>query len=248
MPADPVPLPQGELDRLRAEVRERDDLLAMAAHELRNPLHALSLQLRLARMSAEGGDAAGSLQRVAKAEVMLERYVERLSLLLDLARLNANAYPLELRRVDLSRTLSQVAETMAPEAEFRSVSMRLDLPPSLEVTTDAAVVEQIVSNLLLNAFKHADCRTVTLAMRPDGDAAVIVKVADDGRGITPADQQRIFTKFGVAQESPRGSGTGLGLWIVRKLLAALGGSLSLDSRPQAGSEFTLRIPSSYGPP
>lgn len=244
MPATPS-APPNELEHLRAELRERDDLLAMAAHELRNPLHGLSLQLRLARMAAETDDARESLHRVAKAEVMLERYVERLSMLLDLARLNANAYPLSLRRVDLARTLAQVAEAMAPEAEFRGVTLQLQAPPTLEVTTDAAVVEQVVGNLLLNAFKHADCCTVVLDLRSDGERHMLISVRDDGRGIAAADQERIFSKFTVAEESPRGSGTGLGLWIVRKLLVALGGSVSLDSRPRAGSVFTLRLPTVY---
>jgi signal transduction histidine kinase len=246
MPSAPPSAPENdELDRLRQAVRERDDLLAMAAHELRNPLHGLSLQLRLARMAAEGGDAAGSLQRVAKAEVMLERYVERLSLLLDLARLNADAYPVKLQRVDLARTLGVLADAMAPEAEFRGVALHLQLPDTLEVITDAGIVEQIVSNLLLNAFKLAACRNVTLSLQADGPQAVLIGVSDDGRGIPPADQQRVFGKFAVGRDNERGSGTGLGLWIVRKLLAALEGHLSLDSRPEAGTSFTLRLPTAY---
>jgi len=236
---------ESEIMRLREALRERDDLLAMAAHELRNPLHGLSLQLRLARMAAEGGDAPGALQRVAKAEVMLSRYAERLSLLLDLARLNADAYPVTLQRVDLARTLRVLGETMAPEAEFRAVALHLQLPATLEAVTDAGIVEQIVGNLLLNAFKHAACRNVTLSLSADGAQAAHIVVSDDGRGIPPADQQRVFGKFEMGSDAGRGSGTGLGLWIVRKLLAALDGRLSLDSRPQAGSTFTLRLPTAY---
>jgi signal transduction histidine kinase len=245
MMSAPPSASESEITRLREALRERDDLLAMAAHELRNPLHGLSLQLRLARMAAEGGDAPGALQRVAKAEVMLSRYAERLSLLLDLARLNADAYPVTLQRVDLARTLRVLGETMAPEAEFRGVALHLQLPPTLEAVTDAGIVEQIVGNLLLNAFKHAACRNVTLSLSPDGAQAAHIVVSDDGRGIPPADQQRVFGKFAVGRDAERGSGTGLGLWIVRKLLAALDGRLSLDSRPQAGSTFTLRLPTAY---
>jgi signal transduction histidine kinase len=245
MMSAPPTAPESEITRLREALRERDDLLAMAAHELRNPLHGLSLQLRLARMAAEGGDAPGALQRVAKAEVMLSRYAERLSVLLDLARLNADAYPVSLQRVDLARTLRVLGETMAPEAEFRGVALHLHLPRTLEAVTDAGIVEQIVGNLLLNAFKHAACRNVTLSLQAEGPQAAQIVVSDDGRGIPPADQQRVFGKFAVGSDAERGSSTGLGLWIVRKLLAALDGRLSLDSRPQAGSTFTLRLPTAY---
>ena len=245
MMSAPPSASESEITRLREALRERDDLLAMAAHELRNPLHGLSLQLRLARMAAEGGDAPGALQRVAKAEVMLSRYAERLSLLLDLARLNADAYPVTLQRVDLARTLRVLGETMAPEAEFRGVALHLQLPATLEAVTDAGIVEQIVGNLLLNAFKHAACRNVTLSLSADGAQAAHIVVSDDGCGIPPADQQRVFGKFEMGRDAERGSGTGLGLWIVRKLLAALDGRLSLDSRPQAGSTFTLRLPTAY---
>ncbi|MED5618405.1 sensor histidine kinase [Ideonella sp. BN130291] len=236
---------QDEIHRLQRALQERDDLLALTAHELRNPLHSLSLQLRLARMAAEGGDAPEALGRVAKAEVMLERYVERLTLLLDLTRLNAEAYPVRLRTVDLTRTLASLVDTLAAEAQYRHVQLQLEAPERCELTTDPAIVEQIVGNLMLNAFKHAACQHVTLTLQPAQDNTVLVSVADDGRGIAPQDQQRIFGKFAVAQDGPRGTGSGLGLWIVRKLLAVLGGSITLSSRPQAGSTFTLRLPTVY---
>lgn len=231
-----------ELEALRHTLQERDDLLAFTAHELRNPLHGLWLQLRLARMAAEACDPDGTLARLAKAEVMVERYVARLNVMLDLARLNERAYPLALHTVDLGRTLASLADTLEPEAEFRHVAMRLELPERLEAYTDPTVIEQAVGNLMLNAFKHAACRQVTLALREEGEQ-VSISVQDDGRGIAPEDQQRIFGKFQVGGEvRAADAGTGLGLWIVRKLVAALGGSLELHSRPGEGSRFTLKLP------
>lgn len=241
----PEPTLVDEVARLREALRERDDMLAMAAHELRNPLHSLALQLRLARMMAEGGNVLAPAACIAKAEGMLERYTEQLTLLLDLARLRADAYPLQLRCVDLARTLSVLVDNLGPEAEFRGAALRLRAPATLEVTTDAAAIEQIVSNLLLNAFKHAGARLVTVVLAAAGAHAVRITVADDGRGIAPADQQRIFGKFEVAREGMRGEGSGLGLWIVRKLLAALDGSIELASRPNQGSTFTLTLPTAY---
>lgn len=240
------PALQGEVERLRALLRERDDLLAMAAHELRNPLHSLALQLRLARMMVEGGDALAPAACIAKAETMLERYAQQLSLLLDLARLGGQKYPLQLHRVDLARTLAVLVDTLRPEAEFRGVALQLRSPAALEMTTDAAAVEQIVGNLLLNAFKHSAANTVTVSLEAQGPEAARLVVADDGRGIAVEHQQRIFGKYEVGPPGARGDGSGLGLWIVRKLLSALGGSVALRSRPGEGSVFTLHLPAARG--
>jgi signal transduction histidine kinase len=249
---DPAPLDRGTADedlealvqRLRLEVQERDDLLAMAAHELHNPLHALTLQLALARTLAQSSQQSETALRIAKAQATLARYADRVTVLLDLVKTNADAYPLDLRPVDLGALVRSVAETLAPEAQFRGVAIEVVAPARCDGVTDALVLEQVLDNLLLNAFKHAACSTVRLELRclPDGRADLVV--ADDGRGIAVEDQQRIFAKFGVAKRTERGSGTGLGLWIVRKLVQVLGGSIALRSAPQAGCEFTLRIPMS----
>ena len=252
-PAAPTPAGPGvsaEVERLREAIAERDDLLAMAAHELRNPLHALSLQLALARAGAETSGQAATAERLAKAQVMLARYVDRVTVLLELARLNVNAYPLDPQPIDLSALLRGLAESLAQEARFRDVRLEVDVPANCPAVIDALVIEQILDNLLLNAFKHAACSTVTLSLRLVAPDRAEIAVADDGRGIAPADQQRIFGKFATVQASRRGSGTGLGLWIVRKLLDVLGGSIALTSAPQAGSKFLLTVPLSQpvGPP
>jgi len=233
-----------ELADLRRQLQERDDLLALAAHELRNPLHGLSLQLRLVRKAAELEDAGMMERHLDKAQHMLERYAERLTLLLDLTRLNEHAFPVDPQRVDLARLLSVLIDMLTSEAQFHRVHVKLCAPPSLEVVTDARALEQIVGNLLLNAFKHAACTTVTVAVRAAGGDEVEIDVADDGCGIAPQEQARIFSKFARGHSGGAG-GSGLGLWIVRKLLAVLGGSISLHSRRGAGSTFTLRIPTYY---
>jgi two-component system OmpR family sensor kinase len=239
-----------EARRLRKQLAERDDLLAIAAHELRNPLHALSLQLALARISAQASAQADTTARIAKAQQLLARYVDRATVLLELARLDTRAYPLQLQTVDLCAVLRNHVESLAPEAQYRQVRLELDLPQHCAARTDPLVVEQVLDNLLLNAFKHALCSTVRLSLRIGvGDVAEIA-VTDDGRGIAAADQRHVFAKFGVAREGPRGadtggSGSGLGLWIVRKLVGVLGGAIALASEPGKGSRFTLTLPLSH---
>lgn len=233
---------QAEIASLRRELRERDDLLATAAHELRNPLHALTLQLQLARTLAEAQNQAETALRIAKAQKTLARYTDRVTVLMDLARLHSTAYPLTVTDVDLSAVVRAAAEGLTHEAHYRGVTLGVETPPACPAQADPLVVEQMLDNLMLNAFKHAACTRVTVTLRIPRIGWAEISVADDGRGIEPADQSRIFGKFDVATHSGRGEGTGLGLWIVRKLVAAVGGSISLDSRCGSGSVFTLEFP------
>ncbi len=237
-----IPTPTPGHDGLRDE---RDDAFALVAHELRNPLHALTLQLALARTTAQTHGETASVAHIAKAQRLLARYSERVTMLLDLVTLQPNALPVKRRPVDLGELLRGLADSLLQEATFRSVTIHTDAPRGVLAHTDPVLLEQVVDNLLLNAFKHAGCRQVTLSLReeaaPTGPQALIA-VTDDGRGIALDDQERIFGKFGIAAASHRGTGTGLGLWIVRKLLDALGGTLSLRSSPGAGATFTVALP------
>jgi two-component system OmpR family sensor kinase len=226
-----------EAQRLRLELSERDDLLSIAAHELRNPLHALSLQLALVRTTAEAQGQQEIASRAAKALNTLARYIDRVTVMLELLRA-PSAYPLNLQPVDLGALLQTLVDTMAHEALFHGVTVTLTAPEECHVVTDPIAIEQVVQNLLLNGFKHAGCTAMELTLTCDA-AQVRIDVADNGRGIAPADQARIFGKFGVAEYSARGTGSGLGLWIVRKLLDALGGEIMLQSSLGKGCLFTI---------
>jgi two-component system OmpR family sensor kinase len=220
---------------------ERDDVFALVAHELRNPLHALTLQLALARATAQSRGEGFALEHILKAQSLLSRYSERVTVLLDLVTLQPGAYTVKSKKVDLGVLLHDLNDSLAHDATYRDVRVVLDLAPDVALTTDPVLLEQVIDNLMLNAFKHASCTVVTLSLHVEGGHAVIT-VRDDGRGIAAEDQERIFGKFGVATNSQRGSGTGLGLWIVRKLLDALGGQLALTSAPGEGSAFSVRLP------
>lgn len=221
--------------------QERDDLFALVAHELRNPLHALSLQLALARATAQSNRETATQPHLVKAQRLLARYSERVTVLLDLVTLQAGAFPVRLQPADLAELLGGVADSLAQDAAFRGVELALDLVDRVVAATDTVLLEQVVDNLVLNALKHSGGQQVLISLRREVGRAVL-SVADDGHGIAPGDQARIFGKFGVATNTPRGSGTGLGLWIVRKLVDALGGELTLTSSPGAGATFTVALP------
>lgn len=230
-----------ELAQLRQAIADRDDILAIAAHELRNPLHALSLHLALARATAGPGEVG---ERIRRAEFTLRRYAERVTVLMELLATPGAVYPVSPREVDVAALLAEMAESLDQDARAHRVSLSVVVEPVEGGWTrrvDAVAFEQAVDNLLLNAFKHAGAKAVTLRLRAL-PGAWVVQVEDNGHGIAPDDQRRIFEKFGIAAHSRRGGGSGLGLWIVARLVQALHGEVALESAPGVGSTFAIRLP------
>ena len=237
---------ESELDRLKREIALRDDVLALAAHELRNPLHALSLHLALARGTAQAGNAAEAAERIRRAELTLRRYSERVTVLMELLASPGATYPLARKRIDVAALVANLVDSLEQDGRSRGVTVRVafdaaSFGPLRAV--DPVAFEQVVDNLLLNAFKHSRASEVTIRLESDG-SAWSVQVEDNGGGIALEDQKTIFEKFAVAAHSSRGAGTGLGLWIVSRLVQAMDGEITLKSAPGTGCVFTVRIPES----
>ena len=233
-----------ELDSLKREIALRDDILALAAHELRNPLHALALHLALARATAQAGDAVEAADRIRGAELSLKRYAERVTVLMELLASPGAAYPLARRRVDVPAMLATLVDSLEQEARSRGIVLEIAFDPATFEPTrvaDPVALEQVVDNLLLNALKHSGASRVTIRLSSDRDDWRL-QVVDNGGGIAFEDQQMIFENFAVAAHSTRGAGTGLGLWIVTRLVQAMDGEITLESSPGTGCVFTVRIP------
>ncbi len=232
-----------ELASLKREIALRDDILALAAHELRNPLHALSLHLALARATAQGGNAPEAAERIRRAELTLKRYSERVTVLMELLASPGASYPLARRRIDVPALVVTLADSLEQEAQSRGIAVAIVRDAAFDPmrAVDPVAFEQVVDNLLLNAFKHSAASAITIRMS-SGDGWWSVQVEDNGTGIAPEDQQAIFGKFAVAAHSSRGAGTGLGLWIVTRLVQAMGGEISLASTPGKGCVFSVKIP------
>lgn len=238
----PGPDADGEVARLRQRLGDHDDLLALVGHELRNPLHSLSLMVSVARLSAEAEQAGDTLERITKVQTNLQRYVHRVTVLLDLLGHEGRSFPAKHQPVELGQAMANILDGLMSEAQYRQVAVHYRGPDEpCHAVLDMLVLEQMVDNLMLNAFKHAACANVTVTMAC-ADGWVEIAIADDGRGIEKNDQERVFRKYAVAENSGRGTGSGLGLWIVRRLSQVLGGSVSLTSTPGQGCTFTLRIP------
>ena len=230
-----------ESARQRAEEanRSKSQFLAAASHDLRQPLHALSL-LTAVLNSMDGG------ARVNEIGVRIGQSVQSLdqlfAALLDLSKLDAGVLVAEPREISLAATLAAVESEARSRVEARGLRFDSDIEP-LAVRTDPLLLQRIVRNLLENAARYTHSGSVALRCRLAGGAALI-EVADTGVGIPPEEQERVFREFyRLHPPELEGSiGFGLGLAIVRRLAGLLEAKLELISQPGEGSTFTLTIP------
>lgn len=231
-----------------AGAREEQSLLGVLAHELRNPLACIRYALAANRTPGR------TAEQRKETEAIIERQVADMSRLLDdlldVARISRGTLELEKRRTELAPVLTAATETVRPLVEGRRHTLTLDLPTQpMPLEADGMRLERVFSSLLLNAAKHTDPggRIRVQAVR-DGQT-LVVSVSDNGKGISPQMLPRLFTMLG--QSDPTGEhtrgGPGIGLSLVRGLVALHGGSVKAHSEGLGkGSEFIVRLPISHG--
>lgn len=227
---------------LTEAVAARDTFLAVAAHELRNPMTPILAHVeRLSRISAAAGDdeVARGLKHLEK---LVEHYVRRATSLLEVSRMTTGKLTVHPEDFDLAEQLRETSETLLPAARYAGSTLEVDAPDRLAVFLDRLAIEQILDNLISNAVKYGGGRPILLTLTATGDIATI-SVKDSGSGILPRDQARIFERFerAVGHELAIG-GFGVGLWVVGQLVEAMGADISVDSTVGKGTTFTIRLP------
>ncbi|WP_437293047.1 ATP-binding protein [Sorangium sp. So ce426] len=240
------------VEALRLADQRKDEFLAMLAHELRNPLAAISLSLTLL------GDLAGEAPRSARYREIARRQVGNLVRLvddlLDVSRITRGTVELRLEDVDLAAAVRNAAAAVSPAVEARRHALSVEVGPGdFGMRADATRLEQVVTNLLTNAAKYTPPEgaiSVRLTREAAGAAPeAVLRVRDTGRGIPAAMLERVFELFTqVDQTIDRSTGgLGLGLTLVRRLVEMHGGSVVAESAgPGLGSEFIVRLPLGRG--
>jgi signal transduction histidine kinase len=241
-----------ELDRqnqeLRAADQARSGLLANVSHELRTPLASI-------KASVSGllePDIEWDQEALRGFLILVHEEIDRLAAqvrnLLDMSRIEAGMLPLEKTACDLAEIIDSALERMEPLT--RGWTIQIDLAPEpLLIEADYTQIETVILNLLENAVKYTSPGT-TLHLRaavgraPAGppERRVLFSLGDEGPGVRPEDQPRIFDKFYRGAASPRTRGTGLGLAICRALIQAHGGTIDIRSTPGGGAEFWFSLP------
>jgi signal transduction histidine kinase len=232
---------QADLERA---VRVRDDFMSMVSHELRNPLNTLFLQAQLRRRMAAAGrlpTVADFRQMVARDEQQITSMIRLLDDILDVSRVRTGKLAMTPAPMDLADLARRTVEAMQEQARAVDTPLALDAPDTLPLVGDAQRLQQVLINLLTNALRYGQSRPVMVSLRATADEALLA-VRDQGPGIAPADQERIFQQFERAAATSNVPGLGLGLFISREIVQAHGGRMELRSTPGAGAEFTARLP------
>jgi signal transduction histidine kinase len=231
---------------LRAAVRARDDFIAIAAHELRNPMTPIAGQVQLVLAAARrGGAPPAVVAGLERLELAVRHYVRRATTLLDVSRASSGQLRLEPAPCDLSALVRETAEGYAALAERAGCALELDVQDGVCGVHDRLAVEQILDNLLTNALKFGAGRPVTVGLAAaagGAGGAVVLTVRDRGAGIPEADLARVFGRFEQAVGQRRHGGFGIGLWLVHRLVGAMGGTIAVESRAGEGATFVVRLP------
>ncbi|HUL57973.1 MAG TPA: ATP-binding protein [Anaeromyxobacteraceae bacterium] len=223
----------------QASVSARDEFLQIASHELRGPLAAVRLVVQsTARLP---GVPAAVVARLERADRAVDRLARLVDALLDVSRITAGRLRLDREPVDLADVVRDVVARAAEEAAEAACAVTVAAAAPVTGTWDRGRIEQVVTNLLGNAIKYGRGKPVEVAVSAEGGRARLV-VRDHGIGIDPVHRARIFERFERAVSSREYGGLGLGLWIVRSIVEAHGGAVSVASAPGAGSTFTVELP------
>ncbi|MGQ9572770.1 MAG: ATP-binding protein [Dehalococcoidia bacterium] len=236
-----------DLTDVRRMEQVRRDFIANVSHELRTPLASIKSVIETLQEGALEEEAA-ALDFLSRADAEVDRLVQLVEELLELSRIESGEIPLARKPVEMAAVVANAVERFQPQAEKQGLSLALDVASSLPpVVGDAERLERVVVNLLHNAIKFTPAGGSVRVWAGFGDDAVTVKVIDTGVGIAPEELPRIFERFYKGDRARGSGGTGLGLAVVKHIVEAHGGTISVESEPGRGSTFSFSIPMPSSP-
>jgi signal transduction histidine kinase len=226
--------------RTRELARIRSRFVANVSHELRTPLTQISMFAEtLARDRQRTAEEGRHFASIILAESRrLTALVERV---LGFSRLEARSGSLQLEPLSIADEIAEIAETFSPVAEASGVDLKTELDETIVISADRGAFHQVLLNLLDNAAKHGGRGTSILVSTRQADANLIITVDDTGPGIPREWRDRVFEPY-VRAEQSHVAGAGIGLSVVSDLVAAHGGSVSIEDAPGGGARFTVVLP------
>ena len=236
-----------EVARLTEAIEARDAFLAVAAHELRNPMTPIIGRIQILARAVRRPDfqVERLVQGLDEIEWLITRYLKRANVLLDVSRITSGKLALERLPVDVCEVAREVIENFSPLRRHAGSDLTLDLPGEpVVVSGDRLAIEEILDNLVSNAIKYGADKPILLRIGVDEEQhCAVIRVSDSGSGISADDQARIFERFERAvQPGEHLHGFGVGLWIVQQLCQGMEGSVRVDSTPGRGSTFSVALP------
>jgi signal transduction histidine kinase len=222
--------------------RLRDEFAAIVAHDLRNPIQAIVLQLETLLRDAKDGVVTVPVKTLHRLLSSTGRLDAMATDLLDAARIEASRLRIAPQRLDLADALSSLLDEIRPTLGAHSVILKIEGTPP-PVHADPTRLGQIVTNLVENAAKYGAAGSPIIVRIRMERAGAALSVEDEGPGIPQTDLPRLFDRFYQAKRARENkSGLGLGLYITKGLVEAHGGHITVESEPGRGSVFTVWLP------
>jgi PAS domain S-box-containing protein len=229
---------------LEEAIRVRDDFISVASHELKTPLTSLRLNLDVL-LSAASGAHGLTPEKLHRRLEIVDRVADRLQQLieelLNITRVTSGHLGLALAPVDLAEVIDDVLARLASQLADARCQVNANLQRPVLGQWDKLRLDQVVTNLVSNAIKYGGGRPIDISLSANDQGAVLV-VRDRGIGIAAEDHERIFRRFERAVSTRSYGGLGIGLWLVERLVGALGGQITVASQPGQGAVFTVMLP------
>jgi len=237
---------QSTQNELEHAVRMRDDFMSIVSHEVRTPLNGLILETQLRKLHlAKGNVAAFTLDKLSAMVDRDERQIKSLIRLvedmLDVSRIRTGKLSIRPSRFDLVQLVSNLLESFSAQISNAESTLSFTAEGPVMGTWDEFRIEQVVVNLLTNALRYGSHNPIDVRVYCEGGQAR-VDVLDHGIGVSEENQKRIFQQFERVSANHVIAGLGLGLFISEQIVAAHGGSISIDSEEGKGSLFRVSLP------
>jgi len=229
----------------RQAVRERDELMAIVSHDLRNPVNAIVMLTGALMAQSDAGAPIpvelDQLQAVRSAARQADGLIQDLQ---DVSRITAGRLPVNARLVSVADLVTETTELFEPTAEATELTLTCELPPDLpRVLADVSRIQQVLSNLLVNAIKFTPPggSVFVTAREEPTQCRVRISVRDTGPGIAREDVPRLFDRYWQAPRLLR-AGSGLGLFIAKGIVEAHGGHIEVDTATGIGTTMSFTLP------
>jgi PAS domain S-box-containing protein len=231
---------------LRSALGMRDEFLSIASHELRTPLAALSLQVSgleraISRRSSATEESQRELYRAGRAVAQVDRLTRLVDTLFDVSQITAGQLHLQREPFDLAEAVHSVIANLSEQATRASCAVSVFAPVAVTGSWDRFRIEQVITNLLTNAFKYGAGSPVEVSVQAT-DGIAQLRVRDRGPGVAPDATERIFERFERVATGHHQKSLGVGLYIARQVIDAHAGVVRVESTSEAGSTFVVELP------
>jgi len=224
--------------------RVRFEFLSVLAHELKAPINAIQGYLNIISDKVMGADIDNYEQMVERSQIRIDGMKKMISDLLDLTRIESGEKKRTLEKTNIIDSINRAIDTAEPAAREKAVSINLNTDDDkIEMQCDSSEIEIIMNNLLSNAIKYNEEDGRVDIEAKDHKNAIVISVADTGIGMTEEEQEKLFEEFTrIKNKKTRGiEGSGLGLSIMQKIVNLYDGEISVESEPDKGTKFTVKL-------